>query len=171
MCIGSLEPDLVILDEFQRFRHLLEGESDAALLARTLMTYMSGPGLEVRVLLLLATPYRMFTLATEANDDHYQDLLSTFRFLCCDDGRDKKLEKDLLHFHEALCGATAEDRTEIYRLRRSIQRTLRSVMVRTERGSNSKSRNATLAEATVVELPRFRLKTYVMRRSSSSSPR
>ena len=151
VCIGSLEPDLVILDEFQRFRHLLQGESDAALLARTLMTHTSGTGLEARVLLLSATPYRMFTLATEANDDHYRDLLCTFRFLCCDDGRTEKLEKDFSRFREALWGLAANDTTEIDRVRRSIRRTLSGVMVRTERGPNSDSRNAMLEDITILE--------------------
>jgi hypothetical protein len=36
VCIRALEPDLVLMDEFQRFKHLLDGESDAALLARQL---------------------------------------------------------------------------------------------------------------------------------------
>src|SRR5205814_8855155 len=36
-CVEALEPDLVILDEFQRFKHLLtDDESDAARLARKL---------------------------------------------------------------------------------------------------------------------------------------
>ena len=31
-CVRMLEPDLVILDEFQRFKHLLSGEDDASVL-------------------------------------------------------------------------------------------------------------------------------------------
>ncbi len=36
VCLEALEPDLIILDEFQRFKHLLSGESDAGRLAREL---------------------------------------------------------------------------------------------------------------------------------------
>ena len=38
-CIKALEPDLVILDEFQRFKEMLDGDNDAAELARELFTY------------------------------------------------------------------------------------------------------------------------------------
>ena len=36
---GNLEPDLIILDEFQRFKDLLGNESDAGELAQELMNY------------------------------------------------------------------------------------------------------------------------------------
>ena len=55
----TLEPDLVILDEFQRFKHLLDvdKDSEAASLARALFNW-SRPGTEehARVLMLSATP-------------------------------------------------------------------------------------------------------------------
>lgn len=69
-CVNALEPDLVILDEFQRFRHLLDGHDSAAELAQHLFAQVNA-----RVLLLSATPYKMFTLPEEAqaSDDHYAD--------------------------------------------------------------------------------------------------
>jgi hypothetical protein len=82
--VGCLEPDLVILDEFQRFKHLLErpevdAEREVSQLAHDLFT---AP--QVKVLLLSATPYKMFTLAEErrlTGDDHYADFLATVEFL------------------------------------------------------------------------------------------
>lgn len=50
------------MDEFQRFRDLLHGDSDAAILARELFDYSGGDGHAARTLLLSATPYRMLTL-------------------------------------------------------------------------------------------------------------
>jgi len=38
VCLQALEPDLVILDEFQRFKHLLSGDDEASLLARDLFS-------------------------------------------------------------------------------------------------------------------------------------
>ena len=52
-CAKSLEPDLVILDEFQRFKDLLDQEDDGSRLARALFDF---PG--TRTLLLSATPTR-----------------------------------------------------------------------------------------------------------------
>jgi hypothetical protein len=81
VCVDALEPDLVILDEFQRFKDLLHGENEAAELAQALLSYQSSDGEAVRVLLLSATPYRMLSLNHEAADDHHADFLRTLEFL------------------------------------------------------------------------------------------
>ncbi len=48
-CLNSLEPDLIILDEFQRFKHLLASPDDeqrtaAAELAHELFSYVDDDG-------------------------------------------------------------------------------------------------------------------------------
>ena len=73
--IDALEPDLVILDEFQRFRPLLSPDNDAGALAHSLFSYPAA-----KVVLLSATPYKPFTYAEEA-EDHASDFLRTIRFL------------------------------------------------------------------------------------------
>lgn len=73
--IATLEPDLVILDEFQRFRPLLARDNDAGALAHDLFSFDAA-----KVLLLSATPYKPFTYAEEA-EDHASDFLRTIRFL------------------------------------------------------------------------------------------
>ncbi|MBS6529213.1 MAG: DEAD/DEAH box helicase family protein [Bacteroides caccae] len=81
VCLSALEPDLVILDEFQRFKALLDGDDEAALLAKALFEQP-----DVRVLLLSATPYKMFTLDQESEEDnHYADFIRTLQFLYNDD--------------------------------------------------------------------------------------
>ena len=79
VCIATLKPDLIILDEFQRFKHLLDEDSDAGDLARGLFDSEAGEG--SRVLLLSATPYRGLSLYHETDDDHYGDFLALLRFL------------------------------------------------------------------------------------------
>ncbi|MGY1709112.1 helicase-related protein [Geodermatophilus sp. SYSU D00758] len=79
--IESLQPDLVILDEFQRFRNLLSVEQggESAELARELFDYGQS-----KVLLLSATPYKPFTLDQEtltSGESHHKDFLETLRFL------------------------------------------------------------------------------------------
>ncbi len=84
--VGCLEPDLIVLDEFQRFRHLLDRETGgpSAELAHDLFDYS-----DARVLLLSATPYKPFTYAEEQvgrdGDDHQRDFLATLRFLAAGD--------------------------------------------------------------------------------------
>jgi hypothetical protein len=77
--VATLEPDLVILDEFQRFRHLLDPEKggEAAELAHHLFDYEAA-----KVLLLSATPYKAYTSSqTDAEEDHYSDFMTTLEFL------------------------------------------------------------------------------------------
>ena len=74
--VRTLEPDLIILDEFQRFRHLLDEDCEAGQLAHHLFDYG-----EAKVLLLSATPYKPFTYAEESDDDHNRDFLRTLTFL------------------------------------------------------------------------------------------
>jgi hypothetical protein len=87
--VESLEPDLVILDEFQRFRHLIDPNSGSAAseLAHNLFNYR-----DAKVLLLSATPYKPFTtVAGDSEDDHYKDFMTTLGFLA--DGNPAALER------------------------------------------------------------------------------
>lgn len=78
--VEALEPDLVILDEFQRFKDLLDKDTAEAELAHAIFDQP-----KARVLLLSATPYKMYTLPNEAEgDDHYEDFRRTVRFLAGD---------------------------------------------------------------------------------------
>ena len=131
--VQALEPDLVILDEFQRFRHLLDDPDDGAeteisQLARELFEYE-----HAKVLLLSATPYKLFTLPEEQalnGDDHYRDFLATVRFLAHrdPDGTVASLGHHLAEFRDRLI--TGADPTAA---RDAAQGILRSVMCRTER--------------------------------------
>jgi hypothetical protein len=151
VCVEALEPDLIILDEFQRFRDLLDGDDEAARLTRQLLDYQEASGYRARVLLLSATPYRMLSLYDE-EEEHYEDFLRTCRFLY--DGSEAKvdaLERDLRAYRQRLyrvrgAGAAGDEEGAMEGTRRSVEDRLRSVMVRTERAAGTGSRNAMLAE-------------------------
>ncbi len=145
VCVGALQPDLVILDEFQRFKQLLDGSDPTAELARRLFNYSDSTS-AVRMLLLSATPYRMYTLQHEsAEDDHYQDFLRTVEFL--DSGLRESGE-----FRRLL----GRYRDEMYRIesgieplrktKTDIERRLRRVMSRTERLPASEDADGMLRE-------------------------
>lgn len=143
-CIQDLQPDLVILDEFQRFRNLLHGEDEVAALARELFTYHGHQGDRARVLLLSATPYKMYTLSHETDDDHYRDFLETARFLFNSHDSLADFERELRTYRAALClGGHGEGLAES---RAAIERRLRKVMCRTERLAVSTDRNGMLHE-------------------------
>ena len=144
VCIDALEPDLVILDEFQRFRDLLDGKDDAAMLARALFEYP-----DVRVLLLSATPYKMLSLDHEEEEDHYPDFLRTLGFLLndVDGGEVVKVKEDIGSYRRALYAAGEDGADEaIGATRQALERGLRAVMCRTERVAMTRDRDAMLAE-------------------------
>src|SRR6185295_15151287 len=97
------------------------------------------------VLLLSATPYKMYTLTQEADEDHYQDFLQTARFLFGSDKTTEEFEQELRRYRAALhmngghVDRLAEPRTE-------IEHRLRKVMCRTERLAVSADRNGMLSE-------------------------
>ncbi|HEY5961598.1 MAG TPA: helicase-related protein [Polyangiaceae bacterium] len=148
-CVKALEPDLIILDEFQRFKDLLHGDSEATELARALFNFP-----QARVLLLSATPYRMLTLAHEMEDDHQKDFLETVRFLEDTPGDGiQQLQHELSNFRAALLSMDdgAYGRGEA--ARDGIEKQLRAVMVRTERVSSTVRRDAMLSEQQLVLAP------------------
>lgn len=145
-CIAALEPDLIILDEFQRFRHLLETPNpddpdDIRALAHNLFDQEGA-----KVLMLSATPYKMYTLSDEADDDHYRDFVQTSAFLL---GKEVAagFGGDLSTFRRAMFTlGDGVDLTEVVRLKSRIERRLRGVMARTERLTVTEDRNGMLEQ-------------------------
>ena len=132
VCVTALEPDLVILDEFQRFKDLLDGEDATAQLAKRLFTYSDDTS-DVRLLLLSATPYRMYTLHHEsAEDDHYQDFLRTVEFLDPDIRQGGVLRKLLDEYRHAMYRIDSHP-SDLVQIKGKIETQLRRVMSRTER--------------------------------------
>ena len=149
-CLASLEPDIVILDEFQRFRDLLDGEDPAAELAQDLFSY-ANESTRVRVLLLSATPYKMYTLSHEtAEDDHYADFLRTVRFLEKRTSRDGALEELLRRYRQELYALGQGGGQALAGLKDAIEERLRSVMSRTERLRVSEAGDGMLREISEV---------------------
>ncbi len=144
-CLRALEPDLIILDEFQRFKHLLEGEDEASILAQELFNY-SDEHSSARVLLLSATPYKMYTLSHEEEDDHYRDFLSTLRFLQPDQVEAARFEKLIEAYRRGLLRLGNETSERLLTIKNELQTQLRRVMVRTERLAVSEDRDGMLTE-------------------------
>lgn len=140
VCLNALEPDLIILDEFQRFKDLLDGEGEAAQLARALFEYK-----DARTLLLSATPYKMFTLDGEAGDDHQPDFLRTMDFLLQDPAAVESLKHDLGRLRRVLMAGTTALQTGTS-ARERVQRTLLRVMCRTERVGMTRKLDSMMAE-------------------------
>ncbi|NTU70980.1 MAG: SWF/SNF helicase family protein [Coriobacteriia bacterium] len=151
-CLKALEPDLIILDEFQRFKPLLSGTDAAAQLAHELFEYSDAPDADktspaaVRTLLLSATPYKMYTRAgDESGDDHYSDFLDTLEFLRRGESNPADLTRLVDDYRSALYEAgEAGDDVRLGETRDSLASELRRFMVRTERLATSEDRDGML---------------------------
>ncbi|MCC2636567.1 MAG: helicase domain protein [Moraxellaceae bacterium] len=143
-CLSALEPDLVILDEFQRFRDLLRNPEDSpeAELAHALFNYG-----KVRMLLLSATPYKMYVQDSEA-EDHYKDFIQTARFLFRHDDDLSALERDLKDYRRAMLRVNndADALAGLPEIRKRVEQKLLSIMCRTERIGHTDSRDGMVAE-------------------------
>jgi len=127
--VERLEPDLVIFDQFQRFRHLMDLEQggESAELAHALYDHR-----DARLLLLSATPYKPFTRVEEssAGEDHYQDFKQTLSFLSQDETWDREVEDALATYRRSLLGGE-KAASSVARIR--VQQLLLQVRCRTER--------------------------------------
>ena len=127
-----IEPQLTILDEFQRFSDILVESRDQ----RSIVGKLFNKGSSA-ILILSATPYKMYTLVHE-NEDHHQDFLKTLAFLRKEplDGPGlSAIQQDLRAFRDRLAlgeWAKADD-SELFALRGRIEDRLKEVMCRTER--------------------------------------
>jgi hypothetical protein len=72
-----LAPDVILVDEFQRFKDVLKLADDEKELAGRLF---QGTDKRPRILILSATPYKAVTFDHE-KEDHYRDFQSTLSFL------------------------------------------------------------------------------------------
>jgi Helicase conserved C-terminal domain len=147
-CVEALEPDFVILDEFQRFKELLQEPNpddpdDIRALAHHLFAQK-----DVRILLLSATPYKMYTLSDESDDDHYKDFLQTTRFLMSKEDA-MEFDGELRDFRRALLDFETVGEAGLRRRKHAVERRLRRVMVRTERLAVTADRSGMLADRRV----------------------
>ena len=146
-CMGALEPDIIILDEFQRFKYLLDGEDEVASLAQALFNYKDESGKNVKVILLSATPYKMYTTYAESEeDDHYADFIRTTKFLFSSDEETESFKKELLNYKKHLY-AIDNKSEDLLQSKDLIEKRLRKVMVRTERLSVTADRDGMVEEA------------------------
>ena len=143
VCIQALQPDLLILDEFQRFSHLLDSHDPNAELARQLYEHESD-GQRTRVLMLSATPYRMSSIGESSEDgSHHDEFIAMAHFLFRGDEVALVRLRDLLErFNDGLRTLDPADTTPLEALRNEIQPLLRGVMSRTDRTPTSEERDA-----------------------------
>lgn len=127
-----LQPDLVIMDEFQRFKYLLSSEenSEIGILARLFLGSS-----DTRTLLLSATPYKLYSTMEEIDDskgvdDHFQEFHQVMRFLLS--GENQEFEEVWSNYNVALRELRDGD-TSVLQVKNRAEDAMYRSVCRTER--------------------------------------
>lgn len=130
--LAYLKTSLVVMDEFQKFKDILDNSRNPDSVEAKLLSDS-----DTKVLILSATPYKMYTLKHEAQN-HHEDFLDTYAFLNdCPRKHDqvKRLEENLSFFRQELeaIDGTDELKQSLIDKKNVIETDLQRVMCRTER--------------------------------------
>lgn len=133
-----LNPDLIIMDEFQRFNSLIQidNDSDAGMLAqRFLQDHSEDETTRTRVLLLSATPYKLFSTMEELNDgsddDPYKEFFTVMDFLF--EKNKEKFQTEWKEYSEALRTAKANGFRLLINKKEKAETEMYNGVCRTER--------------------------------------
>lgn len=133
--VDMLQPDLVIMDEFQRFKYLIDSESqetETGVIARKFFETKN-----LRVLLLSATPYKLYSTIEEIEeaekpDEYYEEFLQVIKFLCNDDEKMNRFKEIWSDYSVALREVIQGD-TAVLNLKKKAEERMYGLMCRTER--------------------------------------
>ena len=146
--IEQVEPDLVIFDEFQKFRDLLNPKLEES--ERRVIGRLRGEDAEnpPALLLLSATPYRLFSRRweDETGSGHRSEFFELIEFLYGGETSAKRKRTEAEKAFEVLEGELrkGDPKSETSdTARKTIENLLRPVMARTERASHSLGWEAT----------------------------
>lgn len=101
MSLSMIEPDLIIMDEFQRFSSLLDYNDESEQSAIVKKFFEQEDGQQPLILLLSATPYKPFSTLEELtehnSDEHYEDFNRLMDFLFTGENEFRELWADYSH--------------------------------------------------------------------------
>jgi hypothetical protein len=131
--IDYLNPDLVIMDEFQRFRELISAREDSE---TGLLTNRFLKNNSVKTLLLSATPYKLYQTLEEMNeyrsDDHYSEFLEVMDFLFSKETDRSEFREVWRNYSHSLRQLSRED-FAVLEMKKTAEEVMYKGVCRTER--------------------------------------
>ncbi len=143
VCVAYLKPDIIILDEFQRFKYLINEDEDNEV---HLITESLFNDPEIKMLLLSATPYKMYTMQSEEQEgeNHFDEFRFIVDFLLNDKNKQKEFEDAWDDYSKSLLHLRENKWEYIKGKKRIVEAILHGVIARTERITVSDDRNTML---------------------------
>lgn len=149
--LDKLEPDLVIMDEFQRFKYLISSNPDSEIGMLANKFFNSD---KVRMLLLSATPYKMYSTLEEIDetqvDEHYSEFLAVMDFLNVTD-KEKSEFKTIWSDYSVQLKEMTKGNTTILEAKDAAEDAMYNHICRTERISATE--NADIIDDNDVKIP------------------
>ena len=130
--LKMLEPDLVIMDEFQRYKDLITSNADEAGMISDAFLHDN----RTKVLLLSATPYKPFTTLDELSAEdggHYNEFIEVIDFLLKDEKRNTSFRKAWHDYSLQLSQIVTGDLTILITAKTYAESSLYQCICRTER--------------------------------------
>lgn len=134
--VSMLQPDLVIMDEFQRFKSLIDLDSDETENGVIAKKFFETEGL--KILLLSATPYKLYSTMEEIEEadspnSYYEEFYQVFKFLLKNDKERIKDFDDKWTKYSAALRQVIKGDTTVLKLKEDAEEEMRGLMCRTER--------------------------------------
>ena len=132
--LTKLEPDLVIMDEFQRFRDLIAPAKDSE---EKLLSQQFLEDTRTKVLLLSATPYKQYStleeIAEDESSDHYHEFMEVMNFLFYEDSKRKSFQTVWQDYSASLCELSNDSLSLLVAQKDKAESMLYQGICRTER--------------------------------------
>ncbi len=134
--LSMLKPNLVIMDEFQRFKDLIEvnedDHSDSAMLSKEFLKNNK----KSSILLLSATPYKPYSTLTEivnGEETHSQEFLRVMNFLIGDENENNEFKNVWKNYEHNLSEINSGDFTILIASKKELEEKMYNHICRTER--------------------------------------
>lgn len=135
--LNRLDPDLVIMDEFQRFKHLLKDDERIEMNKLTSKFFKMD---DMRILMLSATPYKMYSTLDEIfeddEDSHYSEFFELMKFLM-DSKEEESQFRNIWNSYSVELKEFSNDNTSFILAKNNAENALYNNICRTERISES----------------------------------
>ena len=134
--VSMLQPDLVIMDEFQRFRFLIDSDLQESETGMLVQKFFSTK--DLKVVLLSATPYKLYSTYEEIEDsdkpdDYYKEFFQVISFLNNDDVAKMNHFTDVWNNYSVKLREVVHGDSAVLSLKQNAENEMYNLICRTER--------------------------------------
>lgn len=158
--LDKLQPDLVIMDEFQNFRQLLHAKSETGMIVDKFLKDDN-----TKVLLLSATPYKPYSTIEEISEnndeEHYVEFMQVMNFLFTDESKRKEFREVWSNYSNKLIEFKNRDYTTLRLCKNEAENAMYQAVCRTERFNVNKNGIIDDSQAREIEIGQGDITSYI----------